>query len=68
MQLQHLPASHTTRPSATAQVAARLGEFASTAGFLFRFAVLSVIAFVFVSAPISPREVPHANHRPASGL
>jgi hypothetical protein len=61
-------ASHPARPSASVPSASRLGEFASTAGFLFRFAVLSVIAFLFVSAPISPSEVPHANHRPASGL
>jgi hypothetical protein len=68
MQLHHLPASHPVHNPVAVKIAARLGEFASTAGFLFRFAVLSVIAFLFVSAPISPSEVPHANHRPASGL
>ncbi len=61
-------ASHPARPSVALQLAARLGDLASTAGFLFRFAVLSVIAFLFVSAPISPSEVPHVHHRPASGL
>jgi hypothetical protein len=72
MQRQHLTTSRPSRPSATAQLAARLTahlrEFALTVGYLFRFAVLSVLALLFISAPISPNEVPHAHHRPASGL
>jgi hypothetical protein len=68
MQLHHFPSSHPVRPTASVQLASYLHSLALTGGFVLRFVALSALACLFVSAPISPREVPHANHRPASGL
>lgn len=36
------------------------------AGLVVRFVTLTVLACLFLSAPISLREVTHASHRPSS--
>jgi uncharacterized membrane protein YphA (DoxX/SURF4 family) len=63
----HPAGEHPVRATAIALVATKLHGFALATGYLARFVVLSALAFLLVSAPISFREVPYAGTRPSSG-
>jgi len=60
-----------TRTTILAPLAALLGAwlhaFALAAGVAVRFVALTLLACLFISAPISLREVSHASQRPSSG-
>jgi len=49
------------------QTLVRTHAIAVGAGFLVRFALLSVLACLLFTAPISLNEVPYASQRPTSG-
>ncbi len=65
--LTHHTGEHPARAAAITLVASRLHTFALASAYLARFVVLSTLAFLLVSAPISFREVPYAGHRPSPG-
>jgi hypothetical protein len=58
---------HPLRHAALASAATRLHNLAMGAAYLARFIVLSALAVLLLSSPISVREVPYDHHRPSPG-